>query len=292
MPRIARINVSSLLYHIVSRFVDGRFEFDTQLRHDYLCRLGKTLQSSDWRLVAYALMDSHLHLAMISGAQTFSDWIHPLNTAFAQAVNRKRRMSGKKTLGPVFAERPTSKVYGYDVAINIISYIHNNPGRAGIVTNPALSPWTSHRSYLGLQKRPDFLDVKLGLHLCGLGLSDIDRHTFHDLVCARANHEVEARACSCDVVDPGSTDSIVVLNSTKIVEPALVTTCHKSISCTDVARLVSEHLDIDYNILMSRCRRRDIVAARRLSPLVWKALSNRNVSLPQDNPTFFRQPPE
>jgi len=212
MPRIALINISSLLYHIVCRFVDGRFEFDSQLRHDYLSRLGVALRTSDWRLIAYALMHSHIHLAMTSGTQIFKEWIHPLNTGFAQAVNRKRRNKGKRTLGPVFAERPTSKVYGCDVAVNLISYLHNDPGRAGIVTNPALSPWTSHRPYLGLQKTPAFLDVELGLYLCGLGLSDGDREKFHDLVCARANHEVEARPISCDVIEPESTDNIVVLN--------------------------------------------------------------------------------
>jgi putative transposase len=173
MPRIARINISSLLYHVICRFVDGRFEFDTQLRHDYLCRLGLALRTTDWRLIAYALMDSHIHLAMIRGTQAFSQWIHPLNTGFAQVVNRKRRESGKWTLGPVFAERPTSKVYDRNVAINLISYLHNNPGRAGIVGNPAFSHWTSHRCYLDLQKTPPFLDVNLGLHLCGLGYQSL-----------------------------------------------------------------------------------------------------------------------
>jgi hypothetical protein len=82
-------------------------------------------------------MDSHIHLAMISGLQTFNEWIHPLNTGFAQIVNRQRRKSGKRTLTPIFAKRPTAKVYDCKAAINFIGYIHNNPGHAGVVKNPA-----------------------------------------------------------------------------------------------------------------------------------------------------------
>jgi putative transposase len=259
--------------------MDGRFELDSQLRRDYLCRIEMALRSSDWKLIAYALMDSHIHLSMISGKQTLSEWIHPLNTGFAQAINRKRRQSGRKTLGPVFAERPTSKVYECEVAPNIISYIHNNPCRAGIVTDPAFGHWTSHRAYIGVQKAAAFLDIELGLHLCGFGHSDYDRERFHEFVCARTNRDVETKPISCDAVAPESADGIVASNSTEIAESVMVDPFRESISCEDMTHLVSEHMSVDYDALMSTCRRRDIVAARRLSLLAWEALGRRRVEM-------------
>jgi len=225
-------------------------------------------------------MDNHIHLAMISGAQILSEWIHPLNTGFAQAVNLKRRKSGKKTLGPVFAERPSSKVYDCKVAINIIGYIHNNPCRAGIVTNPASSPWTSHRAYLGVQEAPSFLDVELGLDLCGLDKSDENREQFHDLVCARASLElVEVKPIGRNALETESTDGFVVSDSPKAPDPAIAEPFRESISCEEMTLLASERLGIDYKAMMSGCRRRDVAAARRLSLLVWDALGRHRVEM-------------
>lgn len=283
MPRIARINISSALYHVICRFVDGRFEFNTLLRSDYLCRLAEATQNSDWRVIAYALMDSHIHLAMISGLQTFSEWIHPLNTGFAQMVNRQRRILGKRTLGPVFAERPTAKVYDRKAVINIISYIHNNPGRAGVVINPAYSRWTSHRSYLGLRKRPIFLDVPLGLHLCGLDDTDEGCRSFHALVCACANHSLEKESIRYTsnrtvVIEPESVENVVTSNPAKSLESS-IERFGENITCDRVTQTVAENMGIAYEDLMNGCRRRDIVAARRMSLLVWNALNRNRVEM-------------
>jgi len=66
MPRIARINISSALYHVICRLVDGRFEFDTLLRSDYLCRFGKVTRNSDWKVIAYALTRKSHHIRGVS----------------------------------------------------------------------------------------------------------------------------------------------------------------------------------------------------------------------------------
>jgi hypothetical protein len=138
-------------------------------------------------------------------------------------VNRQRRKSGKRTLGPLFAERPTAKVYDCKAAINIISYIHNNPGRAGVVKNPAHRRWTRHRSYLGLRKTPIFLGVRLGLHLCGLDDTDEGCRRFHELVCTRANHSPEKEPIRYTpnrtvLIEPESVGNVVTSNPGKSQE--------------------------------------------------------------------------
>ena len=39
----------------------------------------------------------------------------------------------------------------------LIRDVHNNPVRAGVVSNPEDSVWSSHREYLGLETAPAWL---------------------------------------------------------------------------------------------------------------------------------------
>ena len=66
--RTARATPEGEVHHVISRFVDGRFFLTTDSeRAHYLRLLGKALQKSDWTCLAYAVMSSHIHLAMIAG---------------------------------------------------------------------------------------------------------------------------------------------------------------------------------------------------------------------------------
>jgi len=108
--------------------------------------LGRAMATSDWRCIAYALMSNHIHLAMIAGEAPAEDWMRRVNPSFAQ-----RRM---------WIVPPAN-------VADLIAYIHNNPVRAGVVARARDSSWTSHRAYVGLVQRPDWLHVDEGLALAG-----------------------------------------------------------------------------------------------------------------------------
>ncbi len=188
MPRVPRFVPPAALVHVICRLVDGRFLFDDWARQEYLARLHRSLLRCDWQLLAYALMSNHVHLALVSGRDSLQHWIQPLHGSIAQWINRRRRRGAPKTLGHVFAQRPTTQLFGLEHAGIVIAYVHNNPGRAGATSNPLQSDWTSHRAYVGRAPAPPWLGVELGLTLCGFAADGPGRRAFHAFVCGRALH--------------------------------------------------------------------------------------------------------
>ena len=179
MPRRSRqsSHVPGALVHVISRFVDGRFVLDDDGRSRYLSLLARTLRSSDWRLISYALMSSHIHLGFVMGAAELRDWALPLHVRFAQWINRKASATNPKVLGHVFADRPTTKVMCRSRAPFLIAYHHRNPIAAGVTNDASASSWTSHRAYRGLARSEGNLDVALGLRLAGYPSSPRGRRT-------------------------------------------------------------------------------------------------------------------
>ena len=181
MPRYRRQIAPGSVQHVISRFVDREFRFEVDgAREEYLRRGARALGRTDWRALAFALMSSHVHWALRAGSRPSAAFVKPLHTGFAGWLNATQRR-----LGPVFAERHRSVTCEGETAAALIAYIHNNPVRAGVATDPADSDWTSHRAYLGLAEPPAWLDVELGLHLCGFAATRSGRQAFHAFVLSR-----------------------------------------------------------------------------------------------------------
>lgn len=175
MPRSPRSIVPQVLVHVRSRFVDGRFEFDDRARSLYLERLDRVLADSDWVLISFALMSSHLHLGVISGHSDLGSWLHPLNTWIAGWLSARRRTRSPHTLGQVFGDRPGTNLLPLERAFPLISYHHNNPVEAGVVTQARQSSWTSHLQYIGSEtQHVSALDTERGLELCAMQAEKFD----------------------------------------------------------------------------------------------------------------------
>lgn len=164
MPRmrIARAVAAGTVYHVISRFVDRDWRLRDQAeRTNYLRLLGRALQRSDWRCLSYALMSSHIHLAMVAGEQPMWCWLKRVHSPFANWLNKQHRR-----LGPLFANRPNVWGVRPENVRDLIAYIHNNPVRAGVVAQARDSRWTSHAEYVGRAPAPPWLDVAEGLRRC------------------------------------------------------------------------------------------------------------------------------
>jgi REP element-mobilizing transposase RayT len=165
--RLVRQSTIGVLTHVICRFVDRRWMLsDEHERTTYLELLGSALSHSDWRCVAFALMSSHLHFAMIPGHDDLQSWTKRVNSPFARWLNARH-----DRLGPVFADRPAEWSMHANKAA-LIAYIHNNPVRAGIVERAELSSWTSHRAYVGGVTVPRWLRIDEGLAICGFTRPD------------------------------------------------------------------------------------------------------------------------
>lgn len=185
MPRTARAIAVGSVQHVVTRFVDRAFRLSgAGHRAEYLARLEAALARTDSRLLGYALMSSHVHLALLIGQRPLERLLRPLHTGFAGWLNRRDRR-----LGPVFAGRPTTVQIPHERVGYLLAYLHNNPVRASVVTNAASSHWSSHRAYLGLCATPAWLSVHEGLALSGFDASPEGRADFDAFVAARSSQE-------------------------------------------------------------------------------------------------------
>ena len=162
--RIARIIEPHSVHHVISRFVDKRWLLEEEEdRELYLRLLAASLGKSDWLLLAYALMSSHIHLSLLSGLSSFESLLKRVHAPFALEINRRR-----EGLGPIFAARAFASSVHPDKVGRLIAYIHNNPVRGGVVSTARESTWTSHRAYVGLTRRPKWLAVDEGLRRAGV----------------------------------------------------------------------------------------------------------------------------
>jgi len=163
MTRIARRTLPGVVYHVISRFSDRAWLLrDDEERSNYLRLLGHALSSSDWQCLAYALMSSHIHLAVVAGHTSMWQWTKRVNSPFGRWMNQRHQR-----LGDVFADRPKMYAVLPENERHLVAYIHNNPVRAGIVGQARDSSWTSHRAYVGLVESPPWLRVADGLRRSG-----------------------------------------------------------------------------------------------------------------------------
>jgi len=161
--RTIRQNVPGIVYHVISRFVDRSWFFQSdEERGMYLRLLGIALAKSDWLCIAYALMSNHIHLAFVAGREALAGWAKRAHTPFALWMNERH-----ERLGPLFVRGPKDFAILPENEGSLIAYIHNNPVRAKVVSRARHSTWTSHAAYLGLAPRPEWLYVDDGLARTG-----------------------------------------------------------------------------------------------------------------------------
>ncbi len=190
MPRARRFIQPQAVYHLIARFVAGEWFIRTnEERGQYLRLLGLGLAGSDWRCLAFAIMSNHIHLGMLAGTDPFAGWIRDVHTPFAEWINRRH-----KRIGAVFTRGPKSHRVRPDGVARVIGYIHRNPVRAGLVSRPSDSDWTSHGAYLGLAERPTWLDVAKGLELSAFA----DAEQMDTWVRATAVDRADAQAALLD----------------------------------------------------------------------------------------------
>lgn len=168
--RTARSTASGEVHHVISRFVEERFFITTETeRQHYLRLLGRALAFTDWSCLAYAVMSSHIHLAMVAGRRAAESWSRRVNGPFAGWYNEVH-----DRVGPLFAGRATIDAVRTENVGRLLAYIHNNPVRARVVSEPAASTWTSHAAYVEAVEPPSWLSIARGLELSGIARADFD----------------------------------------------------------------------------------------------------------------------
>lgn len=157
MPRRARLDYPGGVFHVISRFAHDEWWFDRKgARSAYLEQIARRADKTDARVLAYCLMSNHLHLVVVQGEQPLSSLFKAVHTGFASWVRRSSRRKGP--IGHVFAGRPKMLLVEEDPYLDeLVRYVHNNPVRAEVVERAQESAWSSHRAYIGLDAKPEWL---------------------------------------------------------------------------------------------------------------------------------------
>jgi putative transposase len=153
MPRQARLDAPGTLHHIMIRGIEGLQIFrDDQDREDFISRVGQLVERTGTKLLAWVLMDNHVHLLIFSGYQGISKFMRCLLTGYAIRFNWKYHRTGH-----LFQNRYKSIVCEEEpYLLELVRYIHLNPLRASVVNSiEALDryPWSGHSVLVGRYKK-------------------------------------------------------------------------------------------------------------------------------------------
>ena len=166
MPRQARLDCPGTLHHVMVRGIEGRDIFvDDSDREDFLSRVRKSALDTGTRILAWALMNNHVHLLLFSGKAGLAAFMRRLLTGYAVRFNRRHRR-----VGHLFQNRYKSVVCEENpYLLELVRYIHLNPLRGSVVKNlEELNSyrWSGHGVLLG-RVRNDWQETEYVLRLFG-----------------------------------------------------------------------------------------------------------------------------
>ena len=146
MARKARAEVEGGLYHIIVRGNNRRRVFDSAADYEkFLSLLATQKIKLPFFLYAYCLMTNHVHLLIERQKDSVGRIMHRLLTGYSQYYNRRNQRVGHLLQGRHKAILCQSDRY----LAELVRYIHLNPVRAKMVSQPEQYQYSSHRAYLG-----------------------------------------------------------------------------------------------------------------------------------------------
>lgn len=176
MARPWRIEYEGAVYHVMARGNAGSpIVRDDADRERWMALLGETAVRFDLTVFAFALMTNHYHLFLRTNRPNLSQALHWLNTAYTVRFNRRHRRPGH-----LFQGRFKSVLVENDSHWAILSvYLHLNPVRAGLCSDPAEYPWTSFPDYARPRPRYPWLARNEVLALFGPPAQNRRRYAAH-----------------------------------------------------------------------------------------------------------------
>lgn len=173
MARSLRIEYPGAVYHVLNRGNYRAPVFGTeQAKQAFEACLFAACVRCGWRLYAYCTLGNHHHFAIETPEANLSIGMQWLQSTFANRFNRTHRAHGH-----LFQGRFKSLIVERDAYLGpLIHYIALNPIRAGLasVKKPERYRWSTLWYLHHKRKRPDFMDLGLGLYYAG-ALADTPR---------------------------------------------------------------------------------------------------------------------
>jgi len=145
MARKPRIHFAGALYHVISRGNRGEVIFRDEGDYERYRRFLREYKKR-YRVVffAYALMPNHVHLLVEVRDVPLSRVMQALQFRYTRTFNVRYRKSGHLFQGRYKAILCERDAY----LLELSSYLHLNPVRAGLIDDPVDYRWTSYGAYV------------------------------------------------------------------------------------------------------------------------------------------------
>ncbi len=151
MPRQPRLVIPGLPHHVTQRGNYRQKVFDDSRDFKkYSYWMLEYSQKYDVRILAYCLMDNHVHFIVIP---TTSFGLAQLFKIVHMQYSLYKNRTQSKT-GHLWQGRFYSNVLDETHLLRAIRYVERNPLRAGMVNDLSKYIWSSAREHLGLEKKP------------------------------------------------------------------------------------------------------------------------------------------
>ncbi len=128
-----------------------------------LSLIGEAAERHRCPVLAYCLMDNHVHLTVQDLDGDLSKALKYVNGVYAQRFNLRHGRTGHLFEGRFWNSLLETDSY----LATATEYVHRNPVEAGMVTRPEHYRWSSYRAYAGLSQDDGLLDQSLVLGLYG-----------------------------------------------------------------------------------------------------------------------------
>lgn len=151
MGRKPRTLSSTGIYHICIRGVNKQriFEYIEDYKGFFTIlrqarntdTFGNVLETPNFELFAYCLMDNHVHLLLATNELTISEIIKRISSSYARFFNNRYNRVGHLFQDRFRSETCEDKKYLFI----LLRYIHFNPIKAGVCLKPEDYPHSSYR---------------------------------------------------------------------------------------------------------------------------------------------------
>lgn len=149
MARKPRIHFPGAFYHVILRGNAGQPVFiDDADRYRYYLLMQEVTAKFGCRIHTFCCMTNHIHIALQVGTLPLSRIMQNLTLRYTTWINRKYHRTGHVFQGRFKAILLDADSY----LLELVRYIHLNPVRAGIVSQPEDYPWSGHLAYLGKEE--------------------------------------------------------------------------------------------------------------------------------------------
>jgi len=149
MPYRGEIFTQGQYYHIYNRgagknaifFNDGNYRYLLELAKRYYQKYGVVI-------IAYCLLPNHYHFLLRHAAETpLSKFMTVLFNAYVQALNLQQGRTGTLFEGR-FKHKCVDK---WEYLVTLCRYIHRNPVKAGLVSQPEDWLYSNYREWIGMR---------------------------------------------------------------------------------------------------------------------------------------------